>query len=72
MTDMIAKLREAFSGKKTYLVAAMVIAIGLAEGVFGIDLPGVEVGEDWLAYILNGIGLGTLRAGVQKAVGPKG
>lgn len=57
---------EKLQGKKTYVIAAMVVLIGIVEGFLGFDIPGVEVGEDALAFILNGLGLGTLRAGVSK------
>lgn len=63
MTAIIALLKN----KKMYGVALVVIAIGLAEGIFGLDIPGIVVGEDWLGYILAGIGLGATKAAIVKS-----
>lgn len=68
MISFITGLRGVFAGQKTYVVAIMIVLCGVVEGAFGFDIPGVEVGDDWLMYILNGFGLGTLRAGVAKAM----
>ncbi len=51
-------------GYKTYVVALMVLAIALIEGVAGIDIPGAEVKGDWFTYILAALGLGALRSAV--------
>lgn len=60
-------MRTVLSGKKTYIVGGMMIAIGLVEGFAGIDIPGVVIPEDdWVGYILQGAGLGTLRSGIAK------
>ncbi|RMF06618.1 MAG: hypothetical protein D6773_04230 [Alphaproteobacteria bacterium] len=55
-------------GYKTYIVSILVVLIGIAEGVLGLDIPGVTVGDDWLQYILMGTGLGSLRAAVAKVL----
>jgi hypothetical protein len=34
---------------------------------FGLDVPGVALGEDWMLVVMNAIGLGTLRHGIQKS-----
>jgi hypothetical protein len=51
-------------GYKTYIVAAMVAAIAIVEGVFGIDIPGADVQADWFTYLLAALGLGALRSAV--------
>ena len=51
------------SGKKTYIVAALMVLIGIIEGVSGGGWSGVWAN---LEIILNGLGLGALRAGVAK------
>lgn len=63
----LTDLRAAIQGRKTYIIAALIVAVGVCEGVLGIDLPAIEVGNDWLAWVLNGLGLSTLRAGISKA-----
>lgn len=67
MFKSIAAAKGLISGKKTYIVGAMVIAIGVIEGPLGMDIPGVDIGPDWVMYVMNGMGLGTLRAGIAKA-----
>lgn len=52
------------AGYKTYLVAAMLAATVLLERGLGIDVPGIEVHDDWLLVLLNALGLGSLRAGI--------
>ena len=53
---------ELFAGKKTYITAAAIIATAIAAFANG-DATVVEA----VVIILNGLGLGTLRAGVKKA-----
>lgn len=67
MLSFLSGIRDALSGYKTYVIALVVIIIGVVEGALGFDIPGVEVGPDWLQWVLNGIGLGTLRAGISKS-----
>lgn len=50
------------SGYKTYIVAAMVAAIAVCEGLLGIDIPGAEMHGDWLTFLMGALGLGALRA----------
>ncbi len=52
------------SGKKTYIVAGLMVIVGIVEGLTGGGWGGVM--ENALV-ILNGLGLGTLRAGVAKS-----
>lgn len=51
------------SGYKTYIVAGLMVLIGVVEGLTGGGWGGVM---DQLPIILNGLGLGALRAGVAK------
>jgi hypothetical protein len=53
---------------RTYIIAGVLLLIVIAEKGLGIDIPGAEVGDDWLFVILNALGLGTLRAGIGKAL----
>lgn len=54
------------NGYRTYVVAATLLLIVIVEKGLGFDIPGVEVGTDWLLLVLNALGLGTLRAGVSR------
>jgi hypothetical protein len=51
-------------GYKTYIVALIVTAIALIEGLAGIDIPGADVRADWFTYVLAALGLGALRSAV--------
>ena len=54
-------------GYKTYLVMAALLLVMLLEKGLGLDVPGVALGEDWMLVVMNAIGLGTLRHGIQKS-----
>jgi hypothetical protein len=54
-------------GYKTYLVMAALLAVVVLEKGLGLDVPGVALGEDWMLVVMNAIGLGTLRHGIQKS-----
>ena len=60
----MGKVLEMLRGKKTYVIAATAIIIVVAEKVIGVDIPGVEVGDNALAFVLGALGLGALRSGV--------
>lgn len=60
---MLTKL----NGYKTYLVMAALLAVVVLEKGLGLDVPGVALGEDWMLVVVNAIGLGTLRHGIQKS-----
>ncbi|CUI01126.1 hypothetical protein [Leisingera aquaemixtae] len=55
-------------GKKTYIIAAMILLSVLVEKGLGIDVPGIEVGDDWFLLVLNALGLGTLRSGINSGL----
>ena len=50
------------SGRKTYLIAAGVLAVGMGQFAMG-EITLVET----VNYILSGLGLAALRAGVSKS-----
>jgi hypothetical protein len=51
------------AGYRTYIIAAVLVLVVAVEKGLGIDVPGVDVGSDWLTHVLAALGLGTLRAG---------
>ena len=58
---------DLLKNKKMYGVAIMVIAIGVSEGLIGLDIPGVVVGPDWLGWIIAGLGIGATKAAIVKS-----
>jgi hypothetical protein len=52
------------AGMKTYLVALIVAAIAIVEGVFGFDIPGASVQSDWFMTLMAAFGLAALRNAV--------
>jgi hypothetical protein len=54
-------------GYKTYLVMAALLAVVVLEKGLGLDVPGVALGDDWMLVMMNALGLGTLRHGIQKS-----
>jgi len=58
--DIVKTLKRKLQGKKTYVVAAGVLAVGILQA-FGVPIPAIA----W--PILSALGLGSLRAGVDKA-----
>ncbi len=55
------------NGHKTYLVMAALLAVVALEKGLGPNVPGVALGDDWMLVVMNAIGLGTLRHGIQKS-----
>lgn len=64
---MLASLVSGLSGWKTYIIAALVLLIVVAEKGLGWDIPGAEIGNDWLDYVLGALGLSTVRAAITKS-----
>ena len=60
-TDM-----SVLDGYKTYIAVVLLVAVGIVEGVFGIDIPGVDVSEDWFTILLAALGLGGARHAIGK------
>lgn len=56
-------------GYRTYIVAATLLLVVFVEKGLGFDIPGIEVGNDWLVLVMNALGLGTLRAGIDARSG---
>lgn len=54
MKDLLEKLK----GKKTFLVMVILVVLGALQGLDIFVLP------EWVWPVLGGIGLGTLRSGV--------
>lgn len=67
LQEKLNAAREALQGRKTTIIAVAIVALAILEGPLGIDVPGVEISEDWLAVALNGLGLGFLRTGLARA-----
>lgn len=53
-------------GYKTHIIAGILIVLGVGQA-FGITIPGVELPQDWLVIVLNGLGLSALRSGINTA-----
>ena len=55
------------NGYKTYLVMAALLGVVVLEKGLGLDVPGATLGDDWMLVVMNAIGLGALRHGIQKS-----
>lgn len=62
----LIKAFRSIDGLKTHILAALVVAIGIVEGLGFYDVPGVTVGDDWLMWIIGGTGAATLRDALRK------
>lgn len=63
---MFTKLESLVKGKKTYIVAVLLVVVSLLDVVTG-DMTVSQLLEDQnLLVLLNGLGLAALRAGVSK------
>ena len=56
------KMREYFKGKKTYLIAFALVVYAISGVVAGQINP-----NEAILVVLNGLGLGAVRAGVEKS-----
>jgi hypothetical protein len=54
-------------GYRTYIIAGIVILAVASEKLIGIDIPGFEVGDDWLGFVLAALGLGSAKAAAVSA-----
>ena len=59
-------LRDAVDGYKMYIVAFSVLLVVFVEKFMGWDVPGVEVGADWMNYVWVAMGAGAWRSAVAK------
>ena len=65
---MFTKLEAFLKGKKTYIVAGLLVIVSILDVITG-DVTVVElVSDPNVVILLNGLGLATLRAGVQSSV----
>jgi hypothetical protein len=55
-------------GWKTLTAVALMVVVALAEGVLGIDVPGVTVADNWVTLLIEALGLGGLRAAMAKQI----
>lgn len=55
-------------GSKTYITMAAVAIIAILEGYMGIDVPGAEMQDNWVEYILGAMGVGSIRHAIQKLI----
>lgn len=63
---MYTKLRDCLKGRKTYIIAGLLVLASLVEVITG-DMTVLQLLEDQnLLVLLNGLGLAALRAGVSK------
>ncbi len=61
---ILKSIEDLLQGKKTYLVA-LLVGIGAALKVLGIDVP------EWIYPILGALGLGAIRSSIGKIEPPK-
>jgi len=54
------------SGKKTYIIATLMVAVGIVQGLTG-EVAAWQGVIDNALIILNGVGFAAIRAGVAKA-----
>ncbi|XAI95363.1 hypothetical protein [Nostoc phage Nsp-JY18] len=60
-------IREALQGKKTYTIVGLFVVIVALERFVGIDLPYIEIGDDWVEQLMIMLGIGTTRAAVARS-----
>lgn len=56
------------SGKKSYLLVVTILAVVGVEKGLGVDVPGIQVDENWMELVFAALGLGTLRSGIATSV----
>jgi len=61
------KILNLARGWKTYLAGLSVIGVGFLEGLAGVDVPGVEVGSDWLGWVIAGLTVIFIRKGIKES-----
>lgn len=67
--EMFEKLGNAVQGKKTYITGVIMILLWILEKKLGIDIPGVDVPQNFLTDALLGMfirkGIDTSKSGVR-------
>lgn len=56
----------ALDGWKMYLGAATILLSVVVEKGLGVDLPGIQIGDDWMNYIWSAWGLVGLKSALSK------
>jgi hypothetical protein len=71
MTEFFAEIQEFLAGRKTYITSLSLIIYGLAQWAEpgGTWAEPIASGADPMQLVLEGLGLGTLRAGITKTNG---
>jgi hypothetical protein len=62
---IMAEMWAGLSGYKTYIVMWTMVGCIVVEKVMGFDVPGFEMGDDWVNWLLGAFGLGALRSGMK-------
>lgn len=57
-------VKQVLDGKKTYIISGVLVLLAALQ-LLGVDIPGVHL-ADPVQTLLEGLGLGTLRAGINK------
>ena len=52
-----------FKGKATYGIAVTILIAAISQGM-GIEIPGVQLQDNWLAAIVTALGLASMRRAV--------
>ena len=68
MTDLIQEIRDFLDGRKAYITGLALVVYGIAQYFEpgGTWADPIASGADPLQLVLEGLGLGTLRAGIAK------
>ena len=70
MTQVLNQARGALSGRKTYIIMALMVLNGIYALIFGgtptFDSPAAVSESEALRQIFEGLGFGTVRAGIAK------
>jgi len=68
MSDFLDEIQEFLNGRKTYITSLALIVYGIAQFADpgGTWAEPIASGADPMQLVLEGLGLGTLRAGIAK------
>src|SRR3990167_10169365 len=64
--NTVVEMWKSLDGYKTYIVMWTVVAAIIVEKVMGFDVPGFEMGDDWMNWLLGAFGLGGVRSAMSK------
>ncbi len=57
--------RPMLSGYKTHITMMVVLLVAISEGLLGFDIPGVEMQDNWVEYVLGAAGVSSMRDAVK-------